>query len=158
IAVLIGLLLPAVQAAREAARRAQCVNNLKQIGIALHNYHDIVNAFPQGAFLDTRPGGNAWGITSSHLSWRVMILPQLEANNTYNAVNVQVLSSIDTYEMWTAWNTVSSTWICPSDGKQDNGFRGASGNGNETHPAGGWAVNQDDQFPIGLNPVNPTTG
>ena len=85
IAVLIALLLPAVQQAREAARRTQCKNNLKQIGLAIHNYHDIYNCFPPGAnfFRDSAgvTGGNdslaAWG-------WFPTILPQLDQTNLYN--------------------------------------------------------------------------
>jgi prepilin-type N-terminal cleavage/methylation domain-containing protein len=73
IGVLIALLLPAVQAARESARRAQCTNNLKQIGLALHNYHDWIGTFPLGAVM--APG---WVNDSNHLSWRALILPQLE--------------------------------------------------------------------------------
>ena len=64
--MLIALLLPAVQAAREAARRAQCVNNLKQIGLAMHNYNSAVGTLPPGK------NGDAWG------TWLVAILPYVE--------------------------------------------------------------------------------
>ena len=75
IAVLIALLLPAVQSAREAARRAQCVNNLKQIGLAMHNYASANGGFPPAAIVDPRG--------KPLLSWRVAILPYLDANPLY---------------------------------------------------------------------------
>src|SRR5206468_3660575 len=95
IAVLIGLLLPAVQSAREAARRIQCVNNLKQIGIGLHNYHDVDHVFPANGNMNLAGGtpnqpANLWSATSNHQSWRVMILPFMEEGNTYNTVNFWV--------------------------------------------------------------------
>lgn len=71
IAVLIALLLPAVQQAREAARRAQCQNHLKQIGLALHNYHDVHNTFP-------------FGWSNFGQGWTAMILPQLELGSLYD--------------------------------------------------------------------------
>jgi len=81
IGILVALLLPAIQAAREAARRTQCVNHLKQMGVALHNYHDIVRAFPPGGtfpwptLLPTQldPGGG----------WMFQILPYIEQQNVF---------------------------------------------------------------------------
>ncbi len=78
IAILIALLLPAVQQAREAARRSQCQNNFKQIGLAIHNYHDAHRCFPMGSALQT--GSGAWGM------WMAM-LPQLEYSAAYKSVN-----------------------------------------------------------------------
>jgi len=85
IGILIALLLPAVQAAREAARRSQCSNNLKQIGLALHNYHDTHKTFPLGAF-NLR---EAW--PSSGTNWRALILPYIEQSTVHD----QLLFSAD---------------------------------------------------------------
>jgi len=72
IGVLVALLLPAVQSAREAARRMKCQNNLKQLGIALHNYHDVYGSFPSGS------------IKSNQTSWHAFILPFIEQQALYN--------------------------------------------------------------------------
>jgi len=81
IAVLIALLLPAVQQAREAARRSQCKNNLKQFGLAAHNYHDAFAQFPMGGtYSAPNPAPN--------ISWAVRCLPYLEQSGLYNQLNM----------------------------------------------------------------------
>lgn len=85
IGILIALLLPAVQAAREAARRSSCLNNLKQLALALHNHHDIKQVFPPGSPPDIAPwkaGGTADANYGSN--WKVWILPFIEQSSLYN--------------------------------------------------------------------------
>ncbi|MCI0459696.1 MAG: DUF1559 domain-containing protein [Gemmataceae bacterium] len=82
IAVLIGLLLPAVQKVREAANRMSCQNNLKQIGLALHNYHDTNSSFPPGGVTN----GPCCG-TQSGATWTIYILPYIEQDNLYKQYN-----------------------------------------------------------------------
>src|SRR5205809_2892375 len=82
IAVLVALLLPAVQQAREAARRSQCKNNLKQIGLALQNYHSSANRFPPGYV-----AGATYPATSNGWGWSAMILPYLDQAPLYRKIN-----------------------------------------------------------------------
>ncbi len=119
IAVLIALLLPAVQSAREAARRSQCVNNLKQIGLALHNYHQSVGTFPLGASEyivstnATRNNNFQWDNWSCH----VMILPYLEQSGMYNSCNFSVGNNegINFYINSTVTLARIQGFLCPSD-------------------------------------------
>lgn len=104
--ILVALLLPAVQAAREAARRAQCGNNLKQIGLALHNYHEVYKSFPPAYTVDE--GGRPLH------SWRTLILPFIEQAALY--------SQIDLNEPWDSphnqafHHTLVAQFQCPSAG------------------------------------------
>jgi prepilin-type N-terminal cleavage/methylation domain-containing protein/prepilin-type processing-associated H-X9-DG protein len=115
IAVLIALLLPAVQAAREAARRSQCTNNLKQIGLAMHNYHSGIGTFPLGGTTANAGGYNAsWGSWSAN----ALMLGYLEQQPLYNACNFSWLPSFG--PGWpinsTVHNAKINVFICPSDG------------------------------------------
>src|SRR5436309_989205 len=83
IAILIGLLLPAVQKVREAAARTKCTNNLKQIGLALHNHHDTHGFFPPGGWLGDRSQSD-W--SDDRGSWLVFTLPYLEQDNIYKQI------------------------------------------------------------------------
>ena len=93
IAVLIALLLPAVQSARRAARRTQCVNNLKQMGLALHNYHDSMSIFPP-AYIAASKFIDGETDTSPGWSWATMILPQFEQSPLYSSINVWLPSRL----------------------------------------------------------------
>lgn len=83
IGILVALLLPAVQAAREAARRMQCSNNLKQLGLALHNYHDTYKAFPAACFKEKWQDGTG---SAQALLWSGSILPYLEQQTLFDKI------------------------------------------------------------------------
>ena len=106
IGILVGLLLPAVQAAREAARRMQCSNNVRQIGLALHNYESAHKKFPPGWIANTPAGEPGWG-------WATALLPFMEQNNVYQRLDLNV-EIIATQNM-PMIETVIPTFICPSD-------------------------------------------
>ncbi|QDT49021.1 DUF1559 domain-containing protein [Symmachiella dynata] len=100
IAILIALLLPAVQQAREAARRTQCRNNLKQLSLAMHNYHDVYGSFPPGLIADPCddmcatqfPGAGYAGNDTDGFSWGAYLLPYVEQTALYNAIDVNGIS------------------------------------------------------------------
>ncbi len=118
IGVLIALLIPAVQAARESARVMRCGNNLKQIGLAMHSYHEAHESFPCGAAVGLlhATGGPYGTPTGTREGWRVYILPFLEDRGRHNAFNfdASICDGLD--------NRLSATRIphyeCPSDGQQ----------------------------------------
>jgi prepilin-type N-terminal cleavage/methylation domain-containing protein/prepilin-type processing-associated H-X9-DG protein len=112
IAILIGLLLPAVQKVREAAARLRCKNNLKQIGLAMHNYHGAMDRFPPG-YLATNPGpgfaddrGPGWG-------WGTLLLPYLEQDALYKQIQLakDIADPVNKAQRMTSL----SVFLCPSD-------------------------------------------
>jgi len=120
IAILVALLLPAVQQAREAARRSSCKNNLKQLGLALHNYHDTFTVFP------FRQGGPGHG-NGERWSANVHLLPNLEQGALYDAFMARAAqngASLSPWEQWTVNGIQPTTqtvpaFLCPSDSNTD---------------------------------------
>ncbi|GAA4436221.1 DUF1559 domain-containing protein [Bremerella cremea] len=128
IGVLIALLLPAVQQAREAARRIQCTNNLKQLSLSLHNYHDTVGTFPPGwIYFQEGRGANTLGRAS--WGWGSFLLPYIEQNALYDQLQVGTVGlGVANFDLT---QTLLPAYVCPSDNPDpivvNGGFRfGAS--------------------------------
>jgi prepilin-type N-terminal cleavage/methylation domain-containing protein/prepilin-type processing-associated H-X9-DG protein len=112
LAILIGLLLPAVQRVREAAARAKCQNNLKQLGLALHGYHDAYQFFPASGWTKAAPGNPA----GKWHSWRTAVLPYVEQNNLRNVFDLN-------FNWWEGPNLTAAVtpvplYECPSTGRR----------------------------------------
>jgi prepilin-type N-terminal cleavage/methylation domain-containing protein/prepilin-type processing-associated H-X9-DG protein len=112
IGLLTSLLLPAVQKVREAANRAKCTNNLKQIGLALHNYHDSQQAFPPG-YQATVPYKDGAKDTTPGWGWAAFLLPYLEQNNVSNMIHFDL--PIQNAQNGAAAQTMLAVYLCPSD-------------------------------------------
>lgn len=132
IAILIALLLPAVQQAREAARRTQCKNNLKQFGLAFHNYHDVYNSLPNGSH--PTPGYPGGGY---HMGWAPKLMPYIDQANRYNAMQgfqADPISNLGPWRYDTAphngrheiWGPVPG-FSCPSSSQGDRAVDIANG-------------------------------
>lgn len=132
IGLLVALLLPAVHSAREAARRSQCTNNLKQMGLALHEYHDALGSFPLGKSVANAEIGevSGWGDWGA----QALILPFLEQGPLYNTINFEWSSRRITAKAVnsTAFNVRLKVYLCPSDrgafrNNNCNSYRGSVG-------------------------------
>jgi len=166
IGVLVALLLPAVQAARAAARRSQCSNNFKQVGLGMQSYHSAHNTFPPGMLYnhyDPDPGfpPEAAGHNWLSIGWSAMILPFMEEEATYSLIDdPMVFTSPGT---WDASGKLISTFVCPSNLSED-GWVDCCGNGKEHiagYPGSDWRISNVagvmGYYPYGPNDIYPTT-
>jgi len=141
IGILVALLLPAVQAAREASRRTQCVNNLKQQALGLHNFHDVRNRFPSahqigqtwytGYQRDPPPGGvnaaTGYPVEGPFFSWTMHISPYVELNTVYDAANLNAWPWFQTMPNGKQVNGITTKiFTCPSDVRGSQVYKSGS--------------------------------
>src|SRR5690348_71407 len=111
IAILIGLLLPAVQKVREAAARMKCQSNIKQLALAVHSFHDAQGRIPWDQSPESQQSAT-WGMGGTNWSWLAMILPYIEQDNLYKAANIP---NNTLQQSVTQIATQIPTFLCPSD-------------------------------------------
>jgi prepilin-type N-terminal cleavage/methylation domain-containing protein/prepilin-type processing-associated H-X9-DG protein len=145
IAVLIALLLPAVQSAREAARRSQCVNNLKQIGLGLHNYHSVHNTFPLGVSSAVYDASMVYNV-KQNMSAHALLLPYIEQKQIYDAINFNFgcedSSGTLCYKVnSTGTNAQIKQFVCPSDPNGGQPDHNSTSNTNNYYASVGTTMN-----------------
>ncbi|MBA3483108.1 MAG: DUF1559 domain-containing protein [Pirellulales bacterium] len=161
IGVLVALLLPAVQAAREAARRSTCQNGIRQLGLALLNYHDVDEQFPPGAQLVLGTGGmNAPHLGTRHLAnWVVSVLPQMEQNGLYNAFDLTKPISDPVNRDFRG--APLETMLCPSDAfNRTSKFAGRNADEGDNWARGNYGANAGLGFMLlnGAGSQGPSAG
>ena len=161
IAILIALLLPAVQQAREAARRTQCRNNLKQIGLAFHNYHDTHEVFPPG-YIDSNPSFDDSPVDVDNnrngLGWGTFILPFLDQAPLYNQIQTETGDFAHHWqdanhdgtadEFIAASATVLPAFLCPSDPDPNGGINIERDSRGKSNYIASWGVSLSRRYGI----------
>ena len=151
IAILIGLLLPAVQKVRDAAARIQCSNNLKQIGLAIHNHHDALGKFPAGnLYIRGLPSNNF----DYYDTWTISLLPYIEQVNLYNLYDLKLPNSVPASispNQDVVRQTQVKTYLCPSESLPQVASTPESG------PGGGNGYSRPPYFPGSYRAVSGAT-
>jgi prepilin-type N-terminal cleavage/methylation domain-containing protein len=165
IGILVALLLPAIQAAREAARRSQCQNNLKNLGLALHNYHDNYKAFPPALLTLTNAGDGVMNGSRLFSTWSILILPYMEEQSLHDKFDIVPFTRRITDDAagstrnQDARGTELPVFRCPSDRGPASRYHGTfAGKDSPNWARGNYGLNAFQFWPASFNSIDPILG